>query len=283
MQNGPRFLTDSDINTIVAYSPLTPGSSDGGWTPGSSSDLSQLGYLGQTSDGRFYRYCLIGGTATIAPGSLLVAPTQAADTTGLAIPTAQPSNTAFFNGTASGSDSALTKGSTSFNVTNGATAVTADEFAGGFVEVLQTSGTDEGPVKYKIAGNTAAAASDSITLVLAEPLNQPEKLVAGTDTVNLYKSPWSNVVTSATVGRPVGVLTVQVPNTSSQQYLAYVQTKGDCVVNADATGTTAFETVKQSVTTAGDVVVTAAATDYVIGQALETKTSGAVGVQLNII
>ena len=283
MQNGPRFLTDSDINTIVAYSPLTPGSSDGGWTPGSTADLSQLGYLGQTSDGRFYRWTLIGGTSTVTPGTLLVAPTEPANTTGLAIPTSQPSNTAFFNGTASGADSALTKGSTSFNVTNGATAVTADQFAGGFVEVLQTSGTSNGPIKYKLAGNTAAAASDPITLVLAEPLNVSSKLVPGTDTVNLYVSPWANVVASATAGRPVGVVTVQVPNTASQQYLAYVQTKGDCVVTADATGTTAFEEVKQSVTTAGDVVVVAAATDYSIGQALETKTSGSVAVHLNIL
>ncbi len=283
MQNGPRYLTENDINTISAYTSLTSGGGDGGWTPGATTDLSQLGYVGQTGDGRFYRWCLIGGTATLAPGQLLVAPTQAANTTGLAISSTQPQNTAFFNGTASGSDSALTKGSLSFNVTNGATAVTADEFAGGYVEVNQTSGTNEGPVKYKLAGNTSAAASGTITLRLAEPLAQPEKLVAGTDTVSLFKSPWSNVVTSATVGRPVGVLTVQVPNTSSQQYLAWLQTKGDCVVNADATGTTAFESIKQSVTTAGDVVVGSAATDYLIGQALTTVTSGVASVVLNIL
>ena len=281
MQNGPRYLTENDINTIQLYSALTPGGSDGGWTPGSTTDLSQLGYLGQTSDGRFYRWCLIGGTATLAPGQLLVAEVQPADNTGLAIPTSQPDNTAFFNGTASGSSSALSKGSFSFNVTNGATAVTVDEFAGGYVMVNQTSGTNEGPVKYKLAGNTAAAASDTITLTLAEPLDQPEKLVAGTDTVDLYKSPYSNVNTSATLGRPVGVLTVQVPNTSSNQYLAWVQVAGDCVVNGTST---AFEPVIQSTATAGDVVVASAATDIVVGYALDTvSTAGPVSAVLQLV
>ncbi len=280
MQNGPRYLTENDINTVQAYSSLTPGGSDGAWTPGSTTDLSQLGYLGQTSDGRFYRWCLIGGTSTLAPGQLLVAATQASNSTGLAIPSTQPSNTAFFNGTASGSDSALSKGSFSFNVTNGSTAVTADEFAGGYVMVNQTSGTNEGPVKYKLAGNTAAAASGTITLKLAEPLDQPEKLVAGTDTVDLYKNPYANAAPSATLGRAVGVLTVQVPNTSSQAYLAWLQVRGDAVVNGTAT---AFETIKQSTSTAGDIVVGAAATDQLLGYALDTVASaGPVHVVLNI-
>ncbi|MDE2107150.1 MAG: hypothetical protein KGL39_58635, partial [Patescibacteria group bacterium] len=139
MQNGPRFLTDQDINTIALYTALTPGGaqSTGPWSPGYAPDPAQIGYNGVTGDGRRYRWALIGGTSTLAPGTLLVAPAEATNSTGLAIPATQPSNTATGNG-ASGT-SALAKGSLSFNVTNGATTVTADEFAGGFVDVLQTS------------------------------------------------------------------------------------------------------------------------------------------------
>lgn len=280
MQNGPRFLTETDINTIQLYTGLTPGGSAGAWTPGNSPDLRELGYPGVTANGRRYRYCLIGGTSTIAPGSLLVAASQASNSTGLAIPSTQPSTTATGSG-ASGA-SALAAGSLSFNVTNGSTAVTADEFAGGFVDILQTSGSNNGPISLQLKGNSAAAASGTITLYLAEPLPVASALVAGTDTVNLRKNPYANVVTSTTAGRPIGVLPVQVPNSSSAQYLAWVQVGGDCDVTADATGTTAFQACKQSTTTAGNVVVTAAATDLPVGQALNTITSGAAQVVLNL-
>jgi hypothetical protein len=267
MQNGPRYLTEQDINTTVAYSPLTPGSSAGAWTPGAINDPVQFGQVGQTGDGRFYRLCLIGGTSTVTAGTLLTAPAQAANSTGLAIPATQPSNTATGNG-ASGT-SALAKGSLSFNVTNSSTAVTADEFAGGFVDVLQTSGTNEGPVSYKLAGNTAASASGTITLKLAEPLAQPEALVAATDTVNLRKNPYYNVVASATLAQPVGIVTVQVPNTASVQYVAWVQTKGQCDgISSDSI--TAFDNVAQSTADAGYVIALGDDTTYVIGQALST-------------
>lgn len=281
MQNGPRFLTDNDINTVVAYSPLAPGGSDGAWTPGATVDLSQLGQVGQTGDGRFYRFVLVGGTSTVAPAQLLVAPAAPANSTGLAIPTTQPSNTA--QGNTSTGVSALQKGSRALNVTNGSTAVTADQFAGGYLEVLQTSGTNEGPVSYKVAGNSAAAANGVITVRLAEPLAQPETLVAGTDTVNLRVNPYANVAASSTVGQPVGVTTVQVPNSASQQYLAWVQTQGHAVVQCSST-VAVGNAVKQSSSTAGSVTVTSAVTDFEVGVALNAVTSsGVASVQLSLI
>lgn len=281
MQNGPRFLTDADINTVVAYSALTPGAADGGWTPGATVDLSQLGQVGQTGDGRFYRYVLVGGTSTVAPGQLLVAAAAPSNSTGLALPSTQPTNTAL--GNTSTGVSALEKGSREFNVTNGSTAVTADQFAGGYVDVLQTSGSNEGPVSYKVAGNTAAAASGTITVKLAEPLAQPETLVAGTDTVNLRVNPFANVAPSSTAGRPVGVLTVQVPNSASQQYLAWVQTQGQCDVQCSST-VAIGNGVKQSTATAGSVTVGTVSTDFIIGQALSAVTSsGVLTALLNLV
>ncbi len=277
MQNGPRFLTDTDINTVYQIVNLTAGSGSGQTPTGLSVDLAQLGQVGQTADGRFYTLVSPNNGSTLAPGNLLVSVAPSSNYTGLAISATQPSTTAF--GT---SYSALSKGSLSFNVTNGSgAAITADQFAGGYVEVLQTSGTAEGPVSYKIAGNTAAATSAVCTLRLQEPLDQPEALVAGTDTVNLAPNPYFAVVTSATAGRPVGVNTVQVPYVAGNIYAVWAQTRGHVLVNSGAI--TVGNAFKQSTGTAGSVAATAAATDYAIGVALRTLGSaGTLAAHLNI-
>ena len=61
MQDGPRYLTDLDINTALVYTNLTPGAG-GGTTnatnqtaSGLSIDFTNLGQIGQTADGRRYR------------------------------------------------------------------------------------------------------------------------------------------------------------------------------------------------------------------------------------
>lgn len=274
MQNGPRYLTDTDINTVIQYTSLAPGAGVGGWVAGDTISLNQLGQIGQTGDGRFYRYALIGGTSTVKAGTLLVAPAQTANSSALAIAalTSQPTNTAF--GSTSAGVSALSKGSKTFTITNGATTVTTDQFAGGYVEVLQTSGTNEAAVSYQLTGNSAAGNGGLITLKLTEPLDNPEALVPGTDTVNLRVNPYANVVASATAARPVGVVTVQVPNTATVQYLAWVQTQGECNVLGQGTLAAAFGPVIQSTTTAGAVAIASAATQMVVGQLLVASTDG---------
>jgi hypothetical protein len=279
MQNGPRYLTDGDIHDVLLTSNLLAGQAVG--QTGTGYTASDLGQIGQTGNGRLYRLVTVGGTSTVAPGSLLVQTSQGTNSTGLAISSSQPANTA--TGSGPTGTSALSKGSRSFNVTNGATAVTIDEFKGGYVEVIQTSGTSEGPISYLLSGNSAASAMGTITLELAEPLANAEVLVAGTDTVNLVKNPYANVVTSATAAIPVGVLVTQVPNTSANTYAAWVQVKGECLVQADATGTVINETFKQSTTTAGAIVVTAAATDNSLGVAKTTTTSAPASVNLDIV
>lgn len=291
MQNGPRFLTDFDINQAYVYTNLLPGGGGGSsnstnqTASGLTIDFTNLGQIGQTADGRLYRLCTIGGTSTVAAGSLVLAQARSTNFAGLAIPSTQPSNTATGNG-ASGS-SALAKGSLSFNITNGGSAaITADQFAGGFVEVLQTSGTSEGPVSYKLVGNTADASSGhngTVTLYLAEPLDQPEALVAGTDTVNLVPCPYAAVTTSSTLGLPAGILTVQAPNTSSVTYAAWVQTHGNALGNEDSTASVAFNPLGQSTTTAGDTTKWTASTGgMIIGYALKAATSAAQPIFLTI-
>ena len=278
-QSGPRFLTEFDINQAHQLVTLTPGSANG-QTGGTGFTISQLGQVGQTGNGDFYRLVGVGGTSTVAPGQLLVAPAINSAFEGLAISTTQPATTAFGNAS-NNVDSALSNGSTAFNVVNGGTAVTAGEFTGGYALVNQTSGTDNGPIAFLISGNSAAAADATFTVYLEDPLNVASVLVAGTDTVTLLSNPYNNCEASATLGVPVGVLTVQAPNTSSASYCAWVKTRGVAAVTADATGVTLGKGVSQSVTTAGDV--TAASTDYnSIGLAVDSGTSAVVLVDLNL-
>lgn len=283
MQNGPRYLTDTDINTIQLYTPLTAGGvATSPWSPGYNADPRELGYEGVTANGRTYRFCLIGGTSTVTPGTLLVAPAAPSNSTGLAIAalTAQPQSTATGD-TATGT-AALSTGSLAFAITNGSTSVTQDQFAGGYVDVLQTSGTNPGPTTYQLRGNSAGGNGATVTLYLAEPLQQlAGALTPGTDTVNLRVNTYANVVSSSTLAQPVGIVPVQVPNSASAQYYAWIQTKGQA--SAVAQGSiTAFNSISQSTTTAGSVAVTSGEVPA-IGSATQTGVNtDPVSVFLNL-
>lgn len=247
MQDGPRFLTEEDLNTIT------------------TTKQTQLGAVGQTADGRVFRYVTFGGTATINAGLLLVAPAAPANSTALVIPalSAQPNA------------NALSAGSLQFVVTNGSTSVTQDQFQ--FVEVINTAGT----FQYKLRGNTAAGNAGAITLSLAEPLVNPAALVPGTDTVNLVLSPYNGPAPSLTQRTPVGFTILQVPNTSTVTNYGWVQTQGKAFVNA--TSATIGQAIKQDTSgTAGFIAATAASTDYEIGVARASATSSTASVHLSI-
>ena len=283
MQSGPRFLTEFDINQTHALSNLTPGSADG--QTGTGFTVDDLGQIGQTNDGRFYRLVSVNSSTTVAPGQLLAVDTVDSAYEGLALAANQPTNTAYGNEN-NNADSALRAGSLSFSVVNGATAVTADQFKGGTVEILQTSGTDNGPEAYRIAGNTSADADGTFTLFLSEPLAVASPLVVGTDTVNLRLSPFSNVA-PATTGRAVGVLNIQVPaytsNSNNAPYGVWVQVVGPAVVNCSG-AVTAYDTVALSTATAGDVEAVSAATQQAIGVAVATlSAAGILSVNLNML
>jgi len=240
-QTGPRFLTLDDLNTLVNTTPSnTPANQ-----PAAMHD--QYGAQGQDAYGRLYRFVLFPGTATLEPGLTLVQAVQASNTTGLAIPTTQPSTTATGSG-ASGT-SALAAGSLSFNVTNGATAVTLDEF--GYVEILVNAG---GTYLLKLRGNSAAAASTgTITLYLEDPIPPTATtLIAGTDTVNLVYNPYKSPIASKTLGAAVGVTIVPVPNTSTAAYAGWVQTHGYAFVQATS-GTLGYPVAQDLSGTAGFV------------------------------
>lgn len=258
MDTGTRQLSEQDINVY------------------STTKQVQYGAVGVTEDGRKFRYVSLGGTTTIAPGLLVQAPVAAANTQGLAI-------TAVNTGTQSTGN--LLAGSTTLVVTAGGTQYTLDEFAEGFVEVLQTSGSNNGPISYRLVGNTApSATTGTFILYLAEPLRNASTLVSGTDTVNLWASPFSGVITTTTVNVPIGVTVTQAVNSSTVTNYGWVQCSGETVVTQDASSLVIGNTVGPSTTTAGYIGLSVAQTKPAIGWSKVTSSTGAAsaGVVLNI-
>ena len=100
----------------------------------SSNQNTKLGALATTGDGRFYRYASLGAVAAV-PGKLYQAAAELTNHQNLA-PTA---------------DAAV--GDTSLTVTLGATAATANYYAGGFAMVTTSTGAG---FMYEIASHPAA-------------------------------------------------------------------------------------------------------------------------------
>lgn len=245
-----------------------------------ASDIAQLdtakqeqyGAVGAAADGRLYSYVKFGGTSSINPGLIMTGPAAPANSTALAITA---------TGTGGQLAANLLAGSYNLVVTNGATAVTQDQFAEGYLEIM-VGGTL--PIySLKIAGNSAAAASTGyVTLRLEEPVPAgTTTLVPGTDTVNLVLSKYNGVGASLTGNAPVGATTVIVPNSSTVTNWGWVQKAGHCMVKA-TTATIGLGIAVDLAGTAGYVIISAATTGS-IGFAKASSASGNASVELNIL
>lgn len=249
MQNGPRYLTASDLNTLT------------------TSQQDEIGALGQTEDGSFFRYVKFGGTSTIKAGLVVTGPAAPANSTALAITAV---------GTGGQTTANLQAGSKWLVVTNGSTAVTANQFQ----EIAINSSAD-GYYVLRVEGNTAAGNGGYVTLQLADPLPVGiTQLIPGTDTVDLVLAKYNGVSPSLTGNAPVGVTTVVVPNTASVTNYGWVQASGLAKVAA-TTATIGLGVAVDLAGTAGYVIVTAATTGN-IGWAKTSAASSAALVDLNI-
>jgi hypothetical protein len=246
MQDGIRVLTETDLQTLT------------------TTKQTQYGAIGVTEDGRKYRYVSFGGTATIAPGLFVQAPALTAAYQALAITNVSVAAGGQVAANYAGSQSNLGQ----LVLTNGSTAITADQFAEGFLDIIVGGlAADTGHYTYRIKGNTAAAATTGyVTVYLAEAFRHTTALVPGTDTANLRISTFSGVVSSTTAAMTAGLTHLPVPNTASVTNYGWVQSYGDCVVLNDAGGTiTVGGAFGQSTTTAGNVKAATASTVPIIG------------------
>lgn len=259
MDTGIRTLAEQDINSL------------------STTKQTEYGAMGVTGDGRRYRYVGFSGTSTIASNQLCVASAVTAAYQGLAITAV---------GTGGQVTANLATNSSQIVVTNGATAITQDQFAEGFLEVLVGAAGVTSSYTYAIKGNTAdAVGNGTITIFLSEPLRNTTNLVPGTDTVNLNLSPFASVGPSATANVPVGFTVMPVPNTASVTNYGWVLTNGYTDAKNDAAGTVAVGTaVGQSVSVAGAVRTATASTSPVLGYsrvAINASTAGPIFVNIS--
>lgn len=156
----------------------------------STTSQQNLGDKAYSPDGRTFRYVKAGASALVS-GDVLQSPAVVANHVNLT-PTAV---------------SAV--GATTITVTLGATAATANQYAGGMLVVEK--GTSGAGLSYLIKSHPAAASAATLTLTLEDAI-----LVAtsGTITVslitNLYNGVIQTPVTTLT-GTPVGVAVSAIP------------------------------------------------------------------------
>lgn len=249
METGIRTLTSADLNTFT------------------TTKLESFGAVGVTEDGRVFRYVKFGGTSSISAGLLCVGPAAPANSTGLAITAV---------GTSGQTTANLQAGSQTIVITNGATAVTADQFQ--FLEIVSAADLT---YSLRIAGHTSAGNAGKITVRLRDPLPQGiTQLIPGTDTVNLVLSHFNGVAPSTTGNAPAGVTPYVVPNSASVTNYGWVQSGGKAFVKA-TTATIGLGIAQDQAGTAGYVIISAATTGN-IGWAKASATGNTASVVLNI-
>lgn len=187
-----------------------------------------LGALFHSPDGRAFRTCRAGGTALV-PGKLQQAPVEDTAHQGL-------------------TPTAAAIGATQVTVTLGASAVTANEYAGGYLIGTITPGQGQ---MYLISGHPAADASATVQLTLSDPL-----IVALTSSsrVDMVLSPYSYLVVNPTTqtSAPVGAAVFAI----TAEYYGYVQVGGPAALLADGALTVGLDVVASNAT-AGAVEVIA--------------------------
>ncbi len=171
--------------------------------------IHKVGTRASLQDGRVFYYAKSSGAAIIA-GNLLSAELQTAEFADLAVGT-------------------LVIGGGTITPTLGSTAVTLNEYAGGYCCVTDSLG--EG-ITYEIVRHPLAAGSGTPQLTLEDPINVS---FDGDTTVQMVKNLWCDVIIAPTAAAhiPVGVSnTAVIAGTSNPQYF-WCQTWGICSVLQD--------------------------------------------------
>jgi len=135
-----------------------------------------LGALGELPDGRRFRFCLNGATASIAGQ-----PYQSA------LATADHRNLSVI---------AASVGQGHGGVTLGATAVTADQYKNGFLAVRATAAAGGGRL-YALGAHPAYDASVAAAFYFRDGVTVQEAWTAGTTLVDLIASPYSSIIALA--------------------------------------------------------------------------------------
>lgn len=201
----------------------------------SAVQVEQIGKAFRTDRNRIYRYGLVGASNLVV-GNVLQDAAQDTQFENMAV-------------------LAAAVGATTVTVTNGTTAVTANQFVNGTIGVYTTPGLSE---QYGIIGHNTASSGGSLTIQLDRPI-----VTAWTTStkVNMKRSPWSGIIqfpATTQTGIPVGV--AQFALTAAQY--GWVQTHGDATVLSDGSTFAVGSEVGTPSGTAGAATVYAAGTTH---------------------
>lgn len=181
-----------------------------------TSQQHAIGTKGQLDDGRVFYYGRYSASTALVPGELCAAEATSAQFQALAVNTAAV-------------------GDTTVSATLGSVAVTANEYAGGYICVVDDAG--EG-ITYKIDSHPAVSASAAGVFTLVDPINVA--FAAGT-TVDLVKNPYADFIQMPAAGSqiavPAGVPQVAVADSSSTSSFLWLQTSGISCGERDDTST----------------------------------------------
>lgn len=196
----------------------------------SSTQEAVLGTKVVTADGRAYRYVKAGGT-TLVVGKLYDGPIAVANHTNIAV------------------QAAAAIGATSVSVTLGATAATANQYAGGVLVVNDVTGEGQ---TFSIKSNPAADASATLAVALTDDEPVVTALTTSSE-VSLVLNQYNGVIIHATTeaGIPVGVAVTAITNAQ----FGWIQTRGPVSVLCNATTDLGASVAASDTTNAGGVEV----------------------------
>ena len=171
----------------------------------------KIGTIGETADGRRFRYAF--SSAAILPGTLVMekAITHAGHDTDMVVP------------------AAIASGSTSFTITNNGAAFAEDALADGYFYVNDNAGQGQ---TYVIKSNAAAGTTAALVLKLEEDDGIDTALTTASQ-VGLRTTPYRDCLTwdaDAIVGIPIGWAVCSV---ADNEYF-WCQTHGPVAVLYDA-------------------------------------------------
>jgi len=209
----------------------------------------QVGMLMEGPDGKAFRYALAGELLVV--GDINQSSVVDAQFDDMAVAT----NTAI--------------GSATLPLTNGTTAVLANQYDGGTAEVSVTPGLGD---EYTILGHTNPISGAAFTLTLDRTVRTA--VTSAASKVTVRRSPWSGIIKCPTTltGTVAGVTVFAVPSAS----YGWVQTKGVAAVLADSSTGVVGSDVGVPGASAGAVGVNIAGSgkSNSVGRAMRALASG---------
>jgi hypothetical protein len=220
----------------------------------SATPVTDVGQLIFGDSGKAFRYALAGASALVV-GNVLQSSVADTQFDSLAIATA------------------VAVGDRQITVTNGTTAVTANQFNGGSlsVSVNSASGTNLGE-EYTIIGHSTATNGSSWVITVDRPVRTA--MTVATTKVRAKRSLWSGVIQCPTTltGVQVGVAVYPI---AAAEY-GWIQTKGVASVLSDNSTGAIGSDVGVPGASAGSVGVNVAGTgkSNTVGRAISALASG---------